>query len=311
MKRILTTTAAVLFTSLASVAPVVASNTTKTQLTEVNFFNAFDTEDIGGSQRVEAAALLRVFSQEMAAAACHLQYEVDVDRSRKLLKETKAKFTYLLDALEFGSNNIGIVGAETRRKTLVMIHDLRTAWIPVKTAKVRLLDNPKDVDALKFIKAQNEPILAQASLLMSELASQYSNPFELLQADILLLDFAGRQATKTQKMSKIACEIWAGNKSDDRIELLTEIMGLYELTLNALLDGMPAVGLLAAPNPEIKAHLEQAIVHWTPIKTNLETVKSAGDVSPELKAELFAQLTDEMYHMEALEKMYVKYSKHK
>ena len=88
---------------------------------------ALSTEDIGASERVEAAGLLRVLSQEMANAACHLQYGVDIERSHKLLNETKQKFTYILDALEFGSENINIIGPEKRRKTVVKIQDLRNA----------------------------------------------------------------------------------------------------------------------------------------------------------------------------------------
>ena len=251
-----------------------------------------------------------MFSQELASAACHLQYGVDVERSHALLEETKLKFDYILDALEFGSQNLAIEGAETRRKTLAKIHDLRATWTPVYTAVIALPKDAGNQEALKLIKAENETVLAKASVLISELASQYADPLELLQSDVILLDFTAREEMQTQKMAKIACEIWAGNKGEDRTKLLTKTMGTYEATLNALLNGMPEVGILPAPTPEIKASLEEAHTRWTVIKGELETVMAQAEVTEETKSLLYAHLTEEMYRLEALEKKYVVFSKH-
>ena len=269
------------------------------------------TGDLGASERVEAAGLLQVLSQEMASAACHLQYGIDIERSRELLEETKLKFNYILDALEHGSEELNIVGAEERRKTIIMIQELRTTWTPLHKAGLRLLDTPDDQDALLLIKAENEEVLTKSELLLSELASQYSNPFELLQSDVLLLEFVARQAMFTQKMAKISCEIWAGNNAEDRIELLSKIMNTYELTLGALLNGMPTAGLNEAPTPEIKASLTEATETWGTIKSHLQDVMtSVTDTSDEIRSTLYAELTKEMYRMEALEKKYVEFSKH-
>lgn len=267
-------------------------------------------EDIGAAERIEAAALLRVLSQEAASAACHMVHDINPAESRDLMVKAKTKFHILLDALQHGNPEMNIIGGETRRKTVMKIEALREAWQPIFDAAVVLLEDPHDADALKLIKANNEAVLASASLLTSELAGEYSNPTELMQADVMLLDFSGRQAMLTQKMAKIACEIWAGNRGEDRLTLLSKIMQTYELTLNALLNGMPAVGILAAPNDDIKAALTKATTDWVDIKAELNIVMADDDVTDAIKAKLFHDLNVAMYDMEHIEHLYVTYSKH-
>jgi hypothetical protein len=267
-------------------------------------------DDIGASERVEAAGLLRVLSQEVASAACHMAAGIDPDQSQKLLIETKTRFTEILDALQYGNPRMNIIGAEERRKTVVKIENLRTQWLPVKAAAVSLLDRGDDAEALNLIKAENEAILASTFDLTSELAGQYSNPAELLQSDVMLLDFAGRQALLTQKMAKIACQIWSGNRGEDRLALLSSTMQTYDLTLTALHDGMPAVGLLAAPTPEIGAALTKARSDWSVIKGKLDALIAAETFEDERKAELYSFLNIAMYDMEKIEKLYVTHSKH-
>lgn len=273
--------------------------------------NAQLVEDIGASERVEAAALLRVLTQEVSSAACHMTKGVDPEQSRKLLLESKTNFALFLDALQHGNPDLNIIGTEERRKTVMMIEDIRAKWAPVHNAAVRLLDDHSDLDALSMIKAHNEDILAATFDLTSEIAGQYSNPAELLQADVMLLDFAGRQALLTQKMAKIACEIWSGNRGDDRITLLGKTMQTYDLTLTALHDGMPAVGLLPAPTPEIDAALLSARDNWSVIKAELEQLMASDTVSDESKVLLYTHLNEAMYEMEKIEHMYVAHSKHK
>jgi hypothetical protein len=266
--------------------------------------------DTGAADRIEAAALLQVYSQETASAACHMANDVRFDEAKELMLEAKTKFSIVLDALEFGNTDMHILEPETRRKTLVKIQSLRENWQPVLDAAIVLLDNPSDESALKVIKANNEAILDQANLLTGELEAQYANPAELMQSDVMLLEFAARQAVLTQKMAKVSCEIWVGNRSEDRIAKLTDSMNTYEATLDALLNGMPALGLQAAPTPQIRDALLEASTHWKKTKSELQVVLSGDGVTEEIKSELFHDLNLAMRDMQTIEHLYVKFSKH-
>ena len=198
---------AAVFSVVAAIAPPAASET-DAMVTKVQML-----KDVGASERVEAAALLRVLSQEAASAACHMANNIAQAEARTLMVEAKGKFSLLLDALQYGNPTLNINGEEPRKKTILKIEALREEWAPIHQAAVTLLEDPSNKDALTRIKAENEAVLASASTLTSTIAGDYSNPAELIQADVMLVDFSGRQAMLTQKMAKIACEIWAGNRS--------------------------------------------------------------------------------------------------
>ncbi|MCY4178988.1 MAG: type IV pili methyl-accepting chemotaxis transducer N-terminal domain-containing protein, partial [Litoreibacter sp.] len=244
--------------------------------------------------------LLRVLSQEAASAACHMANDIATEEALGLMVEAKGKFSLLLDALQYGNPTLNIIGEEPRKKTVLKIEALREEWAPIDAAAVTLLDDPK---------TDNEAVLASASTLTSAIAGEYSNPAELVQADVMLLDFAGRQAMLTQKMAKIACEIWVGNRGADRLELLTKTMETYELTLRALLDGAPAVGLRAAPTDEIRVALISSVADWTGIKESLNVVLASADVPDATKSDLFASLNAAMHNMNKIEHKYVVFSK--
>lgn len=282
-----------------------AANQTDTVAVPVQLVN-----DIGAAERVEAAAILRVLSQEVASASCHLSYGVDPTTSYRLLRESQSAFDANLSALVNGDADMNIVGAETRRQTLDMLTAIDAAWAPVDAAINTLRDNPQDRDALALIKAENETILDMAMTLTSEMSGQYSNPAELLQVDVLLLDYAGRQAMLTQKMAKVACEVWAGNRSEDRLQKLRDTMQNYDLILAALMDGMPSAGIKAAPTDEIYAALSHARDVWGKTQDELNQVLAGGEISEELKTALYTDLNTAMYEMIHIEHLYVAYAKH-
>ncbi len=278
--------------------------------TDAKVVEVLAVEDIGAAERVEAAALLRVLSQETASAACHMAHDINPEESRSLMVEAKGKFDLYLDALQYGNPTMNIIGKEQNRKTILQIENLREAWAPVVKAAATLIDDPKNEAALKLIKAENESVLEDASRLTTKIAGEYSNPAELMQADVMLLDFTARQAMLTQKMAKIACEIWVGNRDADRIELLQSTMQIYDLTLGALLNGMPAAGIQPAPTPEIASRLEKATQDWKVIESELEFVLANEVVPKEMKETLYHDLNVAMYDMEKIEHMYVVFAKH-
>jgi len=267
-------------------------------------------QEIGAAERVAAAARLQVLSQEAASAACHMAHDINPDMSRELLVEAKTEFNQLLDALQLGSPDLGIIGEERRRKTISKIEMLRSDWAPIFEASASLLENPANTDALLLIKTANEAILENASLLTSDIEGTYANPVELTQADTMLIEFSARQVVLTQKLAKLACEVWVGNRSEDRLAELGKSIQNFDATLMAMLNGLPALGIHAAPTPEIEQALLQANSSWASTKTDLETVLSGETVTQSLKENLFHNLNLAMSEMTHIEHLYVEFSKH-
>jgi hypothetical protein len=266
-------------------------------------------EDTGSAERIESGEYLRTYSQEIAAAACFLYNGVDVDLSTELLTEAREGFDLHLDALMNGNEDLGIIGGERRRKTFVKLQAIGEKWTPMAEAVDRLLETHDDPMSIATIKSENVVLLDMTDILVSDLEGQYADPAELLQVDVLMLEVVGRQAMMTQKIAKNACKIWSGNDSAEVRDDLTESVSIYEVSLNALLHGMPEVGLLPAPTEEIASGLSHLLADWSQIRPTVDSVMN-GNVERDELISLFRHMADEMHKLEELAHKYVVFSKH-
>lgn len=263
----------------------------------------------GAAERLAAADRLRTLSQEIPSAACHLHGGIDVEGSRKLLDEAHHQFGTLLNALEFGDESVGIIGAETGRKQLADLKLLNDLWVGIDQAIMVLFDDPHATESLAHIKAQNMELYDKSDLLLTLMIEEYGNPTEMIMADAIMLDIAGRLAMLTQRIAKEACEIWSGNRSEERLAALTTSRQQFEVGVTALHDGMPQLGIVPAPTPEIRVALEEVIVDWAIVSDHLEAV--IEDVATdEMKTDLYTRLNKKMYKMEDTIGLYVVHSRH-
>ncbi len=274
------------------------------QLVDVRF-----APDPGASERLEAADRLRTLSHEVASAACHLAGGIAPDQSRKLMIEAKEDFIQITAALRHGDESLKILGEETDRVILEDLDTLDAEWAVTEAAVRVLMEDPSDSAALATIKAESELLYATSDHLLSELSGEYSNPVDLMQVDAILMDIVGRQAMLTQKMAKEACEIWTGNRSDDRVTALIESKDMFELGIRALHDGMPSLSIPPAPTPGIRYALEGVLADWSIVQGHMELVK-AGTIGEVEKEELYALLNKKMYELEDIVHLYVAFSKH-
>ncbi|MEM7710891.1 MAG: type IV pili methyl-accepting chemotaxis transducer N-terminal domain-containing protein [Pseudomonadota bacterium] len=266
-------------------------------------------EDPGAAERLEAADRLRTLSHEVGAAACHLAGGVTPDVSRRLMIEAKLDFIRIIAALRHGDEGLRIRGVETDQGILADLAVLDAEWAITEEAVRSLMEDPSDGPALSTIKAESERLYETSNHLFSELNEEYTRPFDLLMVDALQLDIVGRQAMLTQKMSKEACEIWTGNRAEDRLTALIDSKGTFELGLRALIDGMPQLSLPPAPTPEIRDGLELVLADWEIVQGHMALVREDAIGEAE-KADLFARLNDKMYKLESLVHMYTLFSKH-
>lgn len=294
-----------------TIAAPVTAKTAEEDAARYELVQAQLVEDIGAAERVEAADILRTMTQEVAAAACFLYTGIDTAESQRLMIEGRDKFNKNLDALLYGNTELNIIGGETRRKTIVFLEEIRDYWAPMSGAATALAADPDDSAAVGIIKANNVPLHDLTETLVSDIAGQYSNPAELLQADALLLDIVGRQGMLTQKISKNACKVWNGEELARSTSELTGAMQMFETSLGALLHGMPDVGVKAAPTPEIASALEGVLTDWSTTRPVIDTLLSAGAIDPDDKVVLFRAMNDKMYRLEKLAHKYALYSKYK
>lgn len=266
-------------------------------------------EDTGTANRIVAGDLLRTLSQEIPAAACHLHNGVAIEEATDLLTTSIAKFDSVTLALLNGNEAIGIIGGETRRKTIVELEMLIAEWQTVRDAATTLLANPTDTDAAEIVYDSSKAMYEKTYHLSTELEAEYANPAEILQSDVMLLEISGRMASMTQRMAYEACRIWSGGTTDYFVKDLTETMDVFFASKVALRSGLPALGIQPAPTPEIAAGLDDITADWKVLSGYLNQVIAGEDVSVELREDLYHELAVKLYKVEAVEVLYQNYTK--
>lgn len=268
------------------------------KLTEQDY--QMGVSDSDGADRIRLANRLTMLTQRVAAASCSLTSDVAVDESHFHLEEAMHETDIILDALKNGNEALHILGPEKNAVTLKDITLLDEEWQATHGAVEAVLTDGHDVDSAHIIDDHNLELLKLANNLLTDIQGQYSHPFEMTQADAMLLNISGRQRMLTQKMAKDACEIWTGYHAEEGRADLTETMVNFETSLNALLNGMPSVGIAPAPNDAIKKDLEIILSRWAVIKGNLTELLAGAELTYDQKFEIFHDFNLELEELDHL-----------
>lgn len=266
-------------------------------------------QESGAQERVALSGKLRMLSQRIPSAACHLAAGIDADISKALLADGVAEFDTILNALEVGDTSLNIVGAERRAKTVAKIKDLKTVWAPLKAAAENVIAGDMSDEYLQVILDQNTAILDSAKQLVVELSGQYSNPFEMVQSDAFLIDIAGRQRMLTQQMAKDSCVLATGRGTPETAKALEGSIRVFGSSLEALRHGLPGAGISKPPTAAIAAGLEEVADAWAEAKPALLAGLEGAEFDAEREAQKFRRLNATMSIMNDVVVMYTKAAK--
>jgi hypothetical protein len=256
-------------------------------------------------ERIRTSVKLKMLSQAVSASACHQQAGIEVDNERSTMPAEMAEFERYLAALIHGDSDLGMSVPESRHKTLHAASLVAESWAPFKAAAETIASgNGQDTDVSQVME-ESLHVLENGHNFTAELVQEYANPAEATLADLFTIVLATRQGMLSQKMSKEACQVaYMGGSS----EKLGETMNVFENTLLALRDGMPAAGLSSAPTKAIYASLNGAYEQWREVKPVLEKIQ-AGDTSTELQVTKMKHLDALMSKMLEASALYVDHTK--
>ncbi|MEL6838641.1 MAG: hypothetical protein AAFP85_05075 [Pseudomonadota bacterium] len=266
-------------------------------------------EDTGAALRIEAGDELRVVSQEVPSAVCHLHNGVAPELAADLLIEGVEKFDRLLSALMVGDADFGIIGGEEKPRTIRLLDDLQVDWKTMRAAALSVHDNPNDETSVSLVYGMASDMLEKTYVVLSELEAEYSNPVELLYSDAMLLEVSGRQAMLTQRISYLACRKWSSSADNEYIDLLRTATEQYRFAMQAMQNGAPELGVNPPPTPEIDAALHAVGDDTELVLGKIDTLFETGALSAERAADLYAIMADKMHKMEKIAHLYAEYSK--
>ena len=285
------------------------ANGTAATAQEATIYDAKLIESVGGPERINFSGKLRMLSQRIPAAACNLQASVNPDASAKILEAATVEFEQILNALENGDESLGIIGEETRRKTLAALGKLNETWAPIDEAARTIIDRGPDPELTRVLADRNDALLDAAKLLVSEISGQYADPAALLQADALRIDIAGRQRMLSQRMSKEACLVLSDINAEASLESMGKTVNMFDVSLTALRMGMPAAGIKASSDASIVAGLDLVAADWTSFKPLMDDLAAGGTWDADTRVKVFEGLNTLLVNMNKVVGMYTDESK--
>lgn len=260
--------------------------------------------DVGASERVNYSGKLRMLSQRVVATGCNYVAGVDPDASGAAMEAAMEEFGAIVNALEFGDPDLGIIGAEGRLKTRVRIAMLRERWLPVILRLSTLEDDPDHAIRVAMVAQDSGPLLDMAKLLVSDLTSQYADPNEMILAFGIMIDIAGRQRMLTQRMSKNICLINSDLTSEQARGELAATAQLFDTSLTALRAGMPEAGISQPPTAEIEAGLDVVHGNWMALKPQVERALAGDRMTAGERAEVFHAMNEMTANMNKVVGLY-------
>ena len=232
----------------------------------------------GGKARVNRALGLRGLSERLASASCRFGAGIDVATAQVDLQQVHDNFDAILEGLEFGDRALGMPGAEQTPRILHAIIKTHEVWDPMEHAALAMLDGSSSAADDATIRDGYNALFTQATNLAADVSGVYTNPQELLQSDATVLNFADRQRALAQRMTRAVCELASGTNNDETLGELIATVDMFELSLTALRDGMPAAGVNPPPNAVVKSSLESTYAIWQANRGIYDAIK-AGDAA--------------------------------
>lgn len=263
-------------------------------------------KDIGASERIDLSGRLHMLSQRIAASTCSLEAGVQESISKGIMAGSADEMDRIVNALENGNPLMKVIGAEEDPRVLRSIKKVTDSWAPIRAVIDDLHANGTTDAGLAKVEAWNIPYFDDANLLVSEISAEYSNPADLLQRDAILVDLAGRQRMRTQMMLKQACELWLGKLEP---EVLVETIGIFDRTLNALLNGADDVGISKAPTEALEAALVAVKNDWTDIQPTMVSIVQGAELSEEARTALYLSLNEMLIKSDLIVTRFTKHAK--
>ncbi len=237
----------------------------------------FDTN----KYRIDLAARQRMLTQRIAKSICFIELGINVEVHHEELVNSFQLFDESLEELINGGG-VHDIPPEDARRAIEALEAVRAEWEEMRPVMEEVIATDEISDENEeFILAENLVLLELTTAASQAIAQEHANPNETLMAEAVAVDIAGRQRMLTQKMAKEFCYVAAGHRVVEEREALKSTVGLFEASLAAITDGMPAAGIVPPPNDEIAAQLAVVAEVWAPMKEIYAKVMAEEFPTPE------------------------------
>lgn len=234
-----------------------------------------------GKYRISLASRQKMLSQRIAMTACFVELGVKKDVNLEKLRRAHDVFDSTLIELRDGGGEYDIP-PEKDRRTLEGLESVQSHWTDFsKTIQGVLETGEVTYEAEEDILSKNLMALEDMKKIASLVEQEYANPNNLMMDAAIAMSIVSRQRMLLQKATKEFCYVVADHHVEEEIENLKSTHTLFNTTLDAIKNGMPAVGVKPPPTPEIAAQLGVVDDVWHAIDEIFERAIAGEEISKE------------------------------
>jgi len=226
--------------------------------------NGFTVKKNRVKHLVNLAGKQRMLTQRVSKLSLECTLHLIPDSCKRLEQYVKLYKKTLL-GFKNGDSQLDLEATKSK-EALAQIDKLLKMWKPFEDAALKVQNSGgEDKEALNYILKHNTELLKESNHLVEifdKIEQKYSNYIE--NANIVLMDMAGRQRMLTQKMTKEFLSVYKLGKSEYKPKL-KESVELFNNTLNVLINGSKLYMLPKCTNPKIKKQLVKVSNLWQKI----------------------------------------------
>ena len=113
----------------------------------------------------------------------------------------------------------------------------------------------------------------------------------------------------THEISRMACKIWAGDRSTQQMKEFADATWMLERSIVSLIHGMPSMAIIPAPTSDIRIDLQTALREWRSMKVFVIGM-TKNDVPDVAKRMIYERLNEQHDRLNQIVQLYTDYSKH-
>ncbi|WP_112321865.1 type IV pili methyl-accepting chemotaxis transducer N-terminal domain-containing protein [Oceanibium sediminis] len=233
--------------------------------------------DADARRKINLAGGQAMLTQRMTRGALFAAVDVDAARHFRMMVTSAGLFSRTLRGLKSGDAELGlpVEGNPAVLESIAAVEEVWTIFSPILDA-IEAAGRVSDTD-IAMIAQLNLKALERCDATVTALVSEYAHK-DIELGVAVSLSIAGRQRMLSQQMAKDAALLALGVEAEKTRSTLEKTAALFEASLGALIEGLPAVSLPPAPG-NVRAKLLEAEEIWAAYGRAIRTVAQAGFAS--------------------------------
>lgn len=227
------------------------------------------------SKIISVAGRQRMLSQRISKSACLTAARINFSTNFNDTMTAHSEFEAGLLALRRGSAALGVLPV-TFGDAVAELRLVSTQWQELDPFIGKIVDSgtisAADLNALDLRSLE---LLGLMSNTVATIVESYSGNVENISlGHTITVDIAGRQRMLSQKIVKEMCMMLVLRQPSTD---LAQTVGLFDVSLKALIDGYAPAGVMPPPTMEIRAKLLNIQTRWAKLKAEAEFA-GAGNI---------------------------------